>query len=375
MGLMRYSLLLAIAMRTAFCLQTDVAAQQPAPSQPYRPAPRQATRTPVGPPQARPSQDNQQPQARRGPLPGQPLPGQPAQGQPAQGQPAQGQPAQGQPVQGQAGQSQAGQGQPPQGSPQVVRAPFQLTPEEEVYLGQVLTAWESHTTKTKTFTCRFMRWNYDPAFASAYPQYKEKPIEVNEGIIRYAAPDRGTMRADKVEYFNPKTGKYDEVEDERGEHWVCNGKSVWQHNYEAKQVVEYPIPPEVQGKSIRNTPLPFLFGSKAADLRERYFLRVVTPKEYAEKEIWIDAFPRSRVDSANFQRAIMRLDRSSFKPVAMRIYDPDGSSKSYSFSKVVINSTWEQIREYFAPPRVPRGWQRVVQTPAESTAGRPSEKR
>ncbi|MDH3717616.1 MAG: TIGR03009 domain-containing protein [Planctomycetota bacterium] len=255
---------------------------------------------------------------------------------------------------------------------EMIRAPFQLTAGQQAHLDQVLAAWEHRTQKIKTFTCKFTRWNYDPAFA--HPQYKDQPIVVNDGEIRYATPDKGTFRVDRVQHLNTNTGKYEDAKDEQGEHWVCNGESIWEHDHKNKQVIERPIPPDLQGQAIRKTPLPFLFGSKASDLKQRYFLRVVTPQEFAEKEIWIDAFPRGRADSANFQRAILRLDRASFQPAAMRIYDPAGAYKSYSFTKVAVNHPLD-VAKAFLPPRPPFGWRRVVETPPEATASRPKEPR
>ncbi|NIP86938.1 MAG: TIGR03009 domain-containing protein [Planctomycetales bacterium] len=261
---------------------------------------------------------------------------------------------------------------PTAGPPQAIAAPFQLTPAQEAHRDQVLSAWEQRTEKIKTFTCKFTRWTYDPAFAA--PQYKDQPIVINDGEIRYATPDKGTFRVDRVQRLNSNTGEYEEAKDESGEHWVCNGKSIWEHDYKNKQVIERPIPPELQGQAIRQTPLPFLFGSKAVDLKNRYFLRVVTPQEFAENEIWIDAFPRGRGDAANFQRAILRLDRATFQPAAMRIYDPAGAYKSYSFTKIAVNHPLD-VAKAFLPPRPPFGWRRVVETPPEATASRPSEPR
>jgi TIGR03009 family protein len=247
-----------------------------------------------------------------------------------------------------------------------IRAPFQLTQQEEAYLDRVLNTWQTETEKIKTFTCKFTRWNYNPAFE--HPQYKNMPIAVNDGELKYAAPDKGTFHVERVRHLNPKTGKYEDAKDEHGEHWVCDGKSIWEHNHKEKCVIERPIPEHLQGQAIRNTPLPFLFGSRAEDLKRRYFLRIVTPKEFAEKEIWVDAFPRTQQDAANFQRAILRLDRSKFQPVALRIYDPGDTYSSYEFAKIQINHPWEKLRQFFAAPRAPLGWRRVLELPPDAAA-------
>jgi TIGR03009 family protein len=258
----------------------------------------------------------------------------------------------------------------PEQSP--IHAPFRLTPQEEEYLNQVLVTWQSHTEKIKTFRCEFTRWNYNPAFED--PRYKDMPIMVNLGDLKYAAPDKGTFRVSKVQFLNGETGKYEDVKDDQREHWVCDGKSIWEYDYTSKpkRVIERHIPEEMQGQAIRHSPLPFLFGSDATELKRRYFLRIVTPKQFAAEEIWVDAFPRTRHDATNFQRAILRLNRSNFEPVALRIYDPGDTYASYEFSKISINERFWNIKELFAPPMVPFGWKKVLELPPEATAQRPT---
>ena len=245
---------------------------------------------------------------------------------------------------------------------------FQLTSQQEKYLQKVLEAWQDRTKETKTFRCEFVRWNYNPAFE--LPQFKDVPLVVNNGDLKYANPDKGTFRVTRVMNLDIKTGEYKAAKDLHGEHWVCDGVSIWQHDHKNKRVIERKIPDEMQGEAIRNTPLPFLFGSQAADLKNRYFLCIVTPQEYAQNEIWVDAVPRTKTDSGNFREAILRLDRNTFEPIALRVYDPGDTYATYEFSDVVINDPFEGIKRLFAPPSVPFGWQKIVEMPAEATARR-----
>tara|TARA_Y100001933_G_scaffold138935_2_gene137788 strand:- start:5064 stop:6050 length:987 start_codon:yes stop_codon:yes gene_type:complete len=247
---------------------------------------------------------------------------------------------------------------------------FHLTPQQQQYLEKVLEAWQDRTKETKTFRCEFVRWNYNPAFE--LPQFKDVPLVVNNGDLKYANPDKGTFRVTRVMNLDTKTGEYKAAKDIHGEHWVCDGASIWQHDHKNKRVIERSIPEEMQGEAIRNTPLPFLFGSQAADLKKRYFLCIVTPREYAKKEIWVDAVPRTKTDSGNFREAILRLDRNTFEPIALRVYDPGDTYATYEFSNVVINDPFEGIKRLFSPPNVPFGWQKVVEMPTEATARRPT---
>ena len=55
---------------------------------------------------------------------------------------------------------------------------------------------------------------------------------------------------------------------------MCDGKSVFEYRHQDKHLVERPIPKELQGQSIVDGPLPFLFGAEAAKLKARYWLRI-----------------------------------------------------------------------------------------------------
>ena len=64
-------------------------------------------------------------------------------------------------------------------------------------------------------------------------------------------------------------GNWVKQENAIGEHWVCDGTSIYEYRTEQKQLVERPIPKEMQGKAIVDGPLPFLFGAEAAKLKQR----------------------------------------------------------------------------------------------------------
>ena len=81
------------------------------------------------------------------------------------------------------------------------------------------------------------------------------------------------------------------IEEDRADHWICDGKSVFQYIPKQKKLVEHKLPPDMQGKSIVDGPLPFLFGAEAKKLRQRYWLRIVTPPNI-KNQVWLEAFPR-----------------------------------------------------------------------------------
>ncbi|REK25768.1 MAG: hypothetical protein DWQ42_10990 [Planctomycetota bacterium] len=232
------------------------------------------------------------------------------------------------------------------------RAPFELSKEQAEYLAQVLAIWEEHTSKIKTFKATFRRWEYDQ-------QNREKSVA--DGELSYQSPDKGTYRIDKV--FSPNAqGQLEEAAGEFREHWTTDGKVILEYDYINKRVVERAIPPELQGQTIRNSPIPFVFGANPADLQQRYWLRVITPPQFQQTEIWLEAYPRYRADVASFTRSIIRFNLTDFSPVALRRYLPTGQYDSYKFENISVNPILPNWQELFSPT-VPRGWQLVRENP------------
>ena len=92
------------------------------------------------------------------------------------------------------------------------------------------------------------------------------------------------------------------IDDSRADHWLCDGKSVFQYRPAQSKSRSTRLPRELQGKAIANSPLPFLFGAAAKDLRRRYFIRIITPLD-VQDQIWLEAYPRNQQDAANFHHA------------------------------------------------------------------------
>src|SRR5690606_37857906 len=140
-----------------------------------------------------------------------------------------------------------------------------------------------------------------------------------------------------------------------GEHWVCDGKSVFEYRHEQKQLVERPIPPSMQGQAIMDGPLPFLFGAERNKLMARYWLRVMGE---TNNEIWLEALPKDQRDAANFKSVKVILDRQQILPKAMEVNPPDGIRHVYKFdlAKASINSPLARLGALFSRPRTPFGY-------------------
>jgi TIGR03009 family protein len=249
--------------------------------------------------------------------------------------------------------------------PRAAGAPFQLTPEEQAQLDRVLQAWEARNSQIKTFECTFVRQTYGAQFVDPNkPPAPGQPNREEYGEIKYEAPDKGLFRI---------------TEPKSGEHWICDGKSICEFDHYKKRVTEYRLPPELQGQGIVDGPLPFLFGASAAKLQERYFLRLITPAEMAQEQIWMEAYPRYQKDAAEFRYARMILDLKQLQPTALQTFEPNGKTNHvYLLQSPKVNA-WNPLEKIDTigifkqnpfRPSVPRGWTKVVE---EAPAGEPSQ--
>ena len=101
---------------------------------------------------------------------------------------------------------------------------------------------------------------------------------------------------------------------------MCDGKSIFEYKPAQKQVEEHRLPRELQGKAIANSPLPFLFGAEAQKLKQRYFIRIVTPQD-VQDQIWLEAYPRFQQDAANFHHAQFVITTRGMSPFALMLVD------------------------------------------------------
>jgi TIGR03009 family protein len=267
-------------------------------------------------------------------------------------------------------QQPPGQQQPV--APQAPQAPqgFALNAIEQAYLDQVLDAWQVKSGEIRSFKCNFQRWEYNNAFGPA----PDVPLNKNEGELSFQKPDKGSFQIKVINTWQakpavpgqqataPAQGDWLPQPTAVGEHWVCDGKSVYEYQHAKKELVERPIPPQLQGQAIVDGPLPFLFGADAAKLKARYWLRV--QQQPNQNEIWLTAMPRFQAQAADFKAVDVILDRTQMLPTHMQVHLPNGDRHLYFFdvAKASVNSAKQRLEQWlFDRPRVPSGWQRRVE--------------
>lgn len=244
--------------------------------------------------------------------------------------------------------------QPPRG--------FELTPDQQRWVDQVLGYWEHRSNNVNTYSCNFARWEYNPAFI----RDPNTPWTVAEGVIKYAKPDKAMYRVDDIRFYQAPRAAGEKPawvkrEGTFGENWVCDGQAIFEYDYRNQQLIERILPEHMQGEAIADGPLPFLFGAKAAKLKQRYWIKPLVPPRGSQGEYWLLVKPKSRTDAANFEQVEIILDQKEFLPTAMQIYLPGGRErKVFQFNDRRANDPLRFFQRDFSKPELPRGWKKVV---------------
>jgi TIGR03009 family protein len=255
---------------------------------------------------------------------------------------------------------------PPSRPPERVAAvpvpqPTPLSPQEQEALDRLLAAWEARNAAVSTWSCTFHKWEYN-AWSPADAAGDRLAFAESTGELKYAAPDKGLFRVRESKQWNPEARRYEVRGGEAGEHWVCNGESIYEFRHADRQLRETKLPPEMRGKAISDGPLPFVFGAKADTLKKRYFMRIITPPEVRD-QVWLESLPRYQADAANFSKVELILQARDLMPFAIQIYKPGGQDRDvYQFDPrtSLIDKGLDMLRD-FAKPITPFGYKYILE--------------
>ena len=231
-----------------------------------------------------------------------------------------------------------------------------LSPEQQAALDRLLVGWESRNAKVTTWSCTFYKWEYN-AWSPADASGERLAFSESTGEIKYAAPDKGLFRVKSSKQWNAEKRKYDTRPSNSGEHWVCNGTSIYEFRHSERQLRETKLPPEMRGRAISEGPLPFVFGAKADTLKKRYSMRIITPPSVTD-QIWLEALPKFQVDAANFSKVELILRAADLMPFAIQVFKPGGQDRDvYQFDPrtSLIDRGLDLIRD-FSRPLTPLGY-------------------
>ncbi len=239
-------------------------------------------------------------------------------------------------------------------------APFQLTPQEQAAMDQFLAAWEKQSSGTKQLEAKFKRWHYDllGAPAGVHSTWAE-------GVIKYGAPDKGLFRVDQLKFFkeiSEGTPIFEDAPGQYGEHWVCNGQELLEFDKTKKECRIQQLPPELQGKEIFESPLPFVFNLNAAKIKDRYWVRQIPTQSGI---VLIEAHPKSQADRAQYRFVRIAISAQTFLPQVLIMYGPNYNPETaptydhYEFFEVERNTIGQNLANWgrlFINERPPADW-------------------
>ena len=243
---------------------------------------------------------------------------------------------------------------------------FRLSPEDEAVVQLVLKKWEEKNAGVKTFSCSFTLSEFNNRL-QLNPRQPQEPVK-RTGRLSYAAPDRGMYQVDS------------EPEKNNGEHWVCDGKAIYEvREVPEKQIIERRLPENLKGKAIADAPLPFVFGSTAEKMEQRFWIRVSTPDrnhtqiDLRKGQVLLEALPKTQQDAANFQLVQVIFLEKDMTIFAINEFLPNHAPNNehrlmYVFDRPSINSPLERLKNLFNKPENKLGYKLIVEpAPGEET--------
>ena len=257
---------------------------------------------------------------------------------------------------------------------QMGQAPFpSLTPDYQKYLDNVLAAWENSTKGIQRFQCKFSRWQYDPTKTNDPNAF----YTAASGVLRYMAPDKGMFKVEDLRFRKQKAdGKWghEAIPDQFGEWWICDGESVHLYDQTQKHAKKYPLPPNMRGAEVFNSPLPFVFGVTAQKVNSRFWVRPLPPPpgpdgKPNDKVILLEAYPKNQADAMNYHHVSIYLDRQEVLPLGIVIFLPNWTPQPQNDHKEVFEFRDREVnasllakfteavfRQNFIPIEPPKGW-------------------
>lgn len=242
----------------------------------------------------------------------------------------------------QAPTGQVPSGQTPAGQAPDGAAARQQRPTTELRipkeLEELLVIWEQQSSKITRLHGTIIRFTYDSVYTA------EKRAA---GEFWYQSPDMGRIDFGPGNLTVPPPrpgpdGTPYKVQADGKQRWICTGKQVFIIHDDQKLFDKIDIPAQQQGKNIINGPLPFLFGLKAEQAKQRYYLslgamhwpqgRKIKQKDGRVQEdspqVHVVAVPKLEVDKREWSRAEVLLDGKTFIPTAIKLFNPQGTMET-----------------------------------------------
>jgi TIGR03009 family protein len=262
-----------------------------------------------------------------------------------------------------------------------------LTPQEQEFVDKVLGYWEQSTANITHYACKFKRWQFNSSdnfvaqlATSLKADIRSIHTSVAAGEVKYMAPDQGMFKVDRLMSLTGQLAanrpEYKEFDNRFGEWWLCDGKVVYDYDRTRKHCRKIELPPEMRGTAILDSPMPFVFGVKAAKLKERYWVRILPTNN--NEVVLVEVYPKFQADAVNYDHVHIYLDRKEFLPVNLVKFNTGHVDKQgeilkddreiFEFTDREKNQSLLQkmnqviLRNSFIPFDIPSDW-KVEDTP------------
>ncbi len=266
------------------------------------------------------------------------------------------------------------------GAAQASKAPFDpLTSEQSDYLDVVLNTWEQRTGRIQQYQCTLSRWQYDPSIDPT------SPAIIDKGVLQYAKPDKGLFRIDSRQALVKKGPEPEyRASDKYGEYWICDGEYIHIRDRNEMKALKVQLAPEQRHQGIHKSPLPFLFGVKADEIKRRYWIRPVKPPE-GSSDVWLEAWPKQLDDAGNYSRVQVVLDPQEVLPKALIVFLPHWEAQFphrevYEFTdrkqewNLLDAMKQKLFMKEFIETNLPSSWQVIVEPYIDpQEAGQPGQ--
>lgn len=298
----------------------------------------------------------------------------------------------------------AGNARPYQTVP--IQAPpgFPLSAKHQEYVDGILQYWEASSSQIQRLKCSFNRWSYDSAVCNYIDPASNQMVafEIAGGDIQFENPDKAYIAVEKKRLAIPPSANTPELQwrdldsaamEQQKERYICNGDAIFMFDFAQQQLIKQILPPEARGEGIKHTPMPFLFGAKAAELKERYWIRPLQTPDGVEKQWYLEVYPKKVQDAEHYSVARIVLAGDQFLPKSIQLFSPDYNPQKitladgttmpavikyqvYEFSDHKVNFTLNKLlapwRDAFNP-RTPTGWKlaekQMASRQAQGTSG------
>ncbi|MBR4104343.1 MAG: hypothetical protein IKK39_09830, partial [Thermoguttaceae bacterium] len=216
---------------------------------------------------------------------------------------------------------------------------YKLSENDKLKLDEFLTHWENFGKGIKQVSCDVHMMEFD---GGVLQQDSKKPVAHTWGLFRFKAPNQLLYHIKgEFSYANVDAGGEATWKEGQNElKIVLDGKSITQYDYTNKKAVVYPLAEDEQNLDLTmdNGQFPLFFVAKAETLKNRFYLRLVTPAAKRQSEVWIEAFPRYARDAQQFQSIVVILGLKDMQPTYMRKVGVNGKSKTdLKFERVEVN--------------------------------------